>query len=125
MLKLIRDLPPGILGVEAAGKVTYEDYREVLIPAAEAMIGKGPIRMLYVIGQDFTGYEFGALWEDGAFGIKHWRDFRRVAVVGDQGWLRTAVALFRPFFPCAVRLFRLAELSLARAWITGAEQEGA
>jgi hypothetical protein len=125
MLKLIRDLPPGTLGVEAAGKVTHEDYRSVLIPAAEAMMAGGPIRMLYVIGQDFTGYELGALWDDGAFGIRHWRDFTRVAVVGDQGWLRTAVTLFKPFFPCAVRLFRLAELSAARAWITGAEQAGA
>jgi SpoIIAA-like len=88
------------------------------------MMGKGPIRMLYVIGQDFAGYELGALWDDGAFGIKHWRDFSRVAVVGDQGWLRTSVTLFKPFFPCAVRLFRLAELPAARAWIVGAQQAG-
>jgi SpoIIAA-like len=125
MLKVIQDLPPDILGIEAAGKVSHEDYRNVLIPRAEAMMAKGPIRMLYVIGQDFTGYELGALWDDGAFGIKHWRDFSRVAVVGDQGWLRTAVTLFKPFFPCAVRLFRLAELPAARAWIIGAEQAGA
>jgi hypothetical protein len=125
MLTLIQDLPPDILGVEAGGKVTHEHYRNVMIPKAEAMLGKGPIRMLYVIGQDFTGYELGALWDDGAFGIKHWRDFSRVAVVGDQSWLHAAVTLFKPFFPCAVRLFRLAELSAARAWITGAEPAGA
>jgi hypothetical protein len=121
MLKLISDLPADVLGVEATGKVTHEDYRKVLIPTAEAMMSKGPIRMLYVMGQDFSGYELGALWDDGAFGIKHWRDFSRVAVVGDAGWLRTAVTLFKPFFPCAVRLFRLAELSAARAWITDAQ----
>jgi hypothetical protein len=125
MLKPIQGLPPDVLGVEAAGKVTHEDYRNVLIPTAEAMMGKGPIRMLYVIGQDFTGYELGALWDDGAFGIKHWRDFSRVAVVGDQGWLHAAVTVFRPFFPCPVRLFKLAELSAARAWITAAERAGA
>ena len=125
MLKLIQDLPPHVLGIEAAGKVTHEDYREVLIPAAEAMMGRGSIRMLYIIGQEFTGYELGALWDDGAFGTKHWRDFSRVAVVGDQGWLSTAVTLFKPFFPCAVRLISLAELSAARAWITGAEEAAA
>jgi len=125
MLKLIQDLPPHVLGIEAAGKVTHEDYREVLIPAAEAMMGRGSIRMLYIIGQEFTGYELGALWDDGAFGIRHWRDFSQIAVVGDQAWLRTAVTLFKPFLPCAVRLFSLAERSAARAWITGAEQAGA
>ena len=89
------------------------------------MMASGPIRMLYVIGKDFTGYEAGALWDDSAFGIKHWRDFSRVAVVGDQGWLHTAVSLFKPLYPCPVRLFRLAELSGARTWITDAEQAGA
>jgi len=125
MLKVIQELPQDILGIEAAGKVSHEDYRDVLIPRAEAMMGKGPIRMLYVIGQDFTGYELGALWDDGTFGIKHWHDFSRVAVVADQGWLRMAVTFFSPFLPCAVRLFRLAELPAARAWIIGAEHAGA
>lgn len=36
MLTLIPDLPASVVGVEAHGKVTAEDYREVLIPAVEA-----------------------------------------------------------------------------------------
>jgi hypothetical protein len=47
------------------------------------MMAKGPIKMLYVIGADFTGYELEALWDDSAFGVKHWHDFSRVAVVAD------------------------------------------
>ncbi len=125
MLKLIEDLPPDVLGIEATGKVSHEDYQQVLIPQAEGLMAKGPIKMIYMVGKDFTGYELGALWDDSTFGIKHWRDFSRVAVVGDQTWLRTAVSLFKPFFPCTVRLFRLAELSAAKAWIAGAEHGGA
>ena len=45
MLKLIEDLPPTVLGVEASGKVTHEDYQNILIPNAEAMMAKGPINM--------------------------------------------------------------------------------
>ena len=70
-----------MLAIEAVGKVTHEDYRTILIPKAEAMMAKGPIKMLYVIGKEFTGYELEALWDDGAFGIKHWREFKRIAVV--------------------------------------------
>ena len=55
MLNLIEGLPPDVLGIEAAGKVTHRDYREVLIPAVEAKIVQGPIRMLYVAGPNFTG----------------------------------------------------------------------
>ncbi|MGO8952973.1 MAG: STAS/SEC14 domain-containing protein [Rhodomicrobium sp.] len=125
MLKLIEGLPTDVMGIEAIGKVTHEDYKTVLIPMAEAMIAKGPIKMLYVAGQDFDGYELEALWDDGTFGVKHWHDFTRVAVVADQTWLRAAVTMFRPFFPCEVRLFRLAGLAAAKAWITSPQKAGA
>jgi hypothetical protein len=119
VLKLIEDLPPTVLGVEASGKVTHDDYRNILIPNAEAMLAKGPIRMLYVIGDDFTGFELEALWDDAAFGIKHWHDFSQIAVVTDHAWLRAAVTMFKPFFRHEVRLFRLSDLAAAKAWVTG------
>jgi len=118
MLKVIEGLPSDVLGIEAAGKVTHADYRDVLIPRAEAMLAKGPIKMLYVIGNDVTGFELEALWDDGAFGIKHWREFGRVAVVVDHAWLRAALSLFSPLFPSEVRLFKVAELEDAKAWIS-------
>ena len=62
MLIILEGLPPDVLGVEAVGKVTHEDYRKVLIPRAEAMMAKGPIKMIYVVGKEFTGYELEALW---------------------------------------------------------------
>lgn len=46
MLKFIEGLAPGVIAIEAMGKVTHEDYRDVLIPKAEAIMGKGPINML-------------------------------------------------------------------------------
>ncbi|HWA70132.1 MAG TPA: STAS/SEC14 domain-containing protein [Rhizomicrobium sp.] len=120
MLKLIEGMPADVLAVEAVGKVTHGDYRTILIPTAEAMMAKGPIKMLYVIGKEFSGYEPEALWDDGAFGIEHWREFKPVAVVADQVWLRASISMFTPFFPAEVRLFALAELSEAKDWIVAA-----
>jgi hypothetical protein len=120
MLTLIEGLPPEVMGIEAVGKVTHEDYQNILIPKAEAMMAKGPIKMLYVIGAEFTGYELEALWDDSTFGAKHWRDFSHVAVIADQTWVRGLVSMFKPFFPCEVRLFRLADLAAAKAWIASA-----
>lgn len=125
MLKLIEGLPPDVLGIEATGKVTHEDYRNVLIPVAETMMANGPIRMLYVAGPDFFGYELEALWDDTAFGFKHWRQFTRVGVVTENPWLRAAITMFSPFFPSQVRLFKLSELGAAKAWITGKDMLGA
>ena len=41
MFKFIEGLPDDVLAVEAIGKVTHEDYRDRLIPRAEAMMGHG------------------------------------------------------------------------------------
>jgi len=125
LFKFIEGLPPDVLAIEAIGKVTNEDYRHTLIPRAEAMMGKGPIRMLYVIGGDFTGFAFDALWADSRFGFKHWHDFRRIAVVTDHVWMIAAIDMFKPLFPAEVRLFKLAELPAAKDWIkSGAETTG-
>jgi hypothetical protein len=69
MFKFIEGLPQDVLAIEASGKVTHDDYRNTLIPKAEAMMAEGPIKMLYVIGKDFAGFELEALWDDGAFGL--------------------------------------------------------
>lgn len=125
MLHIIEGLPPDVLGVEAVGKVTHEDYRSVLIPKAEALMAKGPIKMIYVVGKQFTGYELEALWDDAAFGMKHWRQFDRIAVVTDHSWMRSSVSLFVPLLPATVRLFGNSELAAAKEWIAAPRQVGA
>ena len=124
MFKFIDGLPQDVLAIEAMGKITHEDYKSVLIPRADAMMGKGPIKMLYIIGKEFTGFEAGALWDDSAFGLRHWHDFSHIAVVTDHAWLRVMVGTLRPFFHGDVRGFSLAELPTARSWITGSTQVG-
>lgn len=125
MLKLIEGLPQDVLAIEAIGKVTHQDYRTTLIPKAEAMIAKGPIGMLYVLGKQFTGFELEAMWDDGAFGIRHWHDFSHIAVVTDHLWIRAMATMFRPFFHGQVRLFGSAELVAAKDWIVSAKQASA
>ena len=122
MFQLIEGLPASVIAIEAIGEVTDQDYRDVLIPKAEAMIAKGPIKMLYVIGEDFTGFKLEALWDDTVFGIKHGHDFSHIAVAADHAWLRAMVSMFQPFFHGEVRLFRLSELPAAKDWISNAKE---
>jgi hypothetical protein len=117
MLTLIEGLPEDVLGVDATGNITDKDYRDTLIPQAEAKMAKGPIRMIYVLRSDITDFALEALWDDSAFGMKHWHDFRQIAVVTDHSWLRSAISLFTPFFPGEVRMFKLVELQTAKDWI--------
>ena len=86
--RFIEGMPQDVLAIEATGQVTHEDYRNTLIPKAEAMMAKGPIKILYVVGKEFTGFDLEAMWDDGAFGLKHWHDFSHIAMVSDHVWMR-------------------------------------
>ena len=122
MFMFIEGLPSDVVAIEAHGEVTHEDYRNTFIPNAEAKMGRGPIKMLYVIGKDFTGFELEALSDDTMFGLKHWHDFSHIAVVTDHGWVNAVVNMFKPFFHGEVRRFRLAEMAVAKDWITKARE---
>jgi SpoIIAA-like len=122
MLKLIEDLPKGIVGVEAAGEVTADDYRHVLVPAfdaAKAAAADGKVSVLYVIGADFPDYSAGALWQDTELGVGHLRSWRRIAVVSDAQWLSQAVHALGWLVPGEARVFPTAQLQDARAWVSG------
>lgn len=125
MLRIIEGLPPDVLGVEAAGKVTHADYVQVLIPRAKAIIARGPLKLIFVIGSEVTGFELEALWDDATFGLTHWRDFSRLAVVTDHAWIRAMTGMFTPFTPAEVRLFSLSDLPTAKDWIVGAREADA
>lgn len=124
MFRFIKGLPRDVLAIEAMGKVTHEDYRNTLIPDAEAMMAKGPIRTLYVIGKEFTGFELDALWDDSVFGFRHWHDFTDIAVVTDHQWIGAVIGMFKPFFHGDVRQFGLSELPAAKNWISDAKGAG-
>lgn len=116
MFTFIEDLPADALGVVASGPITHEDYQK-LIPRAEAMMGKGPVKCLYVLEDDVSEFSPHAIWDDQMFGIKHWRDFSRLALVTDLTWARVAARMFKPFFPAEIRVFAKAQLADAKAWI--------
>ena len=119
MLRLIEDLPEGVVGVEASGKVTSEDYERVLVPAVEAARAKsdGRVRLLYVLGHELPDYTAGAAWEDAKLGLGHLRSWERIAIVGDADWLRHAVHGLGWLMPGEIRVFELDELESAREWV--------
>lgn len=116
--EILEDFPPDVVAVAAHGRLNRSDYEEVLIPLIEKRVGKeGKVRLLFVFGEDFSGYSPGAAWDDAKFGLLHLRDFAGLAVVTDVGWLRLGVKALAPFIGCPVALFQNDEMAAARAWI--------
>jgi hypothetical protein len=118
MLELISDLPDGVLGITAVGQVDDDDYENVLIPAIEDQLSRhDKIRLLYVLGSDFEGYEMDAMWEDAKLGLKTFTSFARICVVTDASWIRRSISAFGWLMPGDVKVFAEAELGAARDWV--------
>lgn len=116
------EAPAGVIGLRSAGKLTREDYTEVLEPALRAGVEAGGIRLLFVL-DDFDGAEPGAWLEDMKTGLEAWvRDhsaWERFALVTDVEWIARAARMFAWMAPGEVRIFGAAELGEATAWVVG------
>ncbi len=118
MIEIIQGMPENIVAVSASGKVTGKDYDNVLIPAIEDKLKKhGKIRVLYMLGPDFTGFTAEAMWDDAKIGIKHLTAYEKVAVVSDVVWVVNAMKFFSFIMPCPVKTFGNDRLPEARNWI--------
>jgi SpoIIAA-like len=106
MVEKIPDLPDNVLGFIAKGTVTANDYESVIIPEVEALFSRHrKVRFLYHFGEDFTGFEPGAMWDDTKLGLKHLTGWERMAVVSDIEWIRGAMRVFSLAIPGHVRVF--------------------
>jgi hypothetical protein len=118
MFTAIENLPNGAVGFEAHGRVTDDDRRSVLEPTIEwALESNGKVRLLYVAGEDFTGYDFDVAYDDAVFGSRHFTHFERIAFVADEGRYSRSVAALEGLMPASVRVFGSRELNEAKAWL--------
>jgi hypothetical protein len=119
MINVLADLPSNVVGFEAVGHISADDYRDVLEPAIAKALGvNDKLRLLYVLGEEFEGYSAGAAWQDTKLGISHWSAWERIAVVTDRAMVRDGVRAFAWMVPGEVRVFSIAEADRARSWVS-------
>ena len=122
MIKVIEDMPPGTIGLEAIGRVTDEDYERVLVPAVSAALERKDVRLLYVLGDEFDSYSAGAVWADTKLWAGHLTSWQKVTIVSDADWLENAVKAFGWLMPGEVKVFDDDDLDDAKEWL--ARDEG-
>lgn len=122
MIEQIDGMPEGTLGLRASGKLSKEDYVEVLEPALRKGIESGELRLVFLL-TDFQGLEAGAWPEDFKTGLRVWfRDhsaWKRFALVTDTEWVAKAMRMFTWLTPGEVMVCEPAELEQAKAWVAG------
>ena len=119
MVEKIPDLPDHVLGFTAKGTVTANDYESVIIPAVEEMFSRqGKVRFLYHLGEEFSGIEAAAAWDDARLGLKHFTGWEKMALVSDVDWIRWSVKIFGLAIPGHVRVFHNRDLVEAKRWVS-------
>ena len=123
MIERLTDMPAGTIGFRVTGEVQREDYDKVLVPELERAIAAGTgLRTLYLI-ENFHEMEPSALWADAKvgfnLGIRHHEAWVRSAIVTDIEWMARATRLFAWMIPGEARVFPVAELAEAKAWVAG------
>lgn len=117
MIELIETKTSGQLEFCIGGKITAQEYDDVLTPALEAALADNDaVRLLVVIGEDLS-FDMGAAWADLKLGLSHWRGFERVAVCADAPWIANSVRAFALVMPCPVQVFAVGEADDARRWL--------
>jgi hypothetical protein len=122
MIERIDDMPAGTVGLRASGKLTREDYREVLEPALKEGVDSGELRLLFVL-TGYDGIELAAVPEDLQTGLSTWighhAAWKRFALVTDVHWVAKTMELFAWMTPGEAKIYELDGLDDAKAWVAG------
>jgi hypothetical protein len=120
MLTPIDNLPTGAIGFVANGRITSHDRRGIFEPTmSQALKSSERVKLLYVAGRDFKGYEHGAAYDEAVFGSRHFQHFDKIAFVADDGPFNRAVRAMKGLVPARVKVFAPQEIAAARAWLAG------
>ena len=123
MIRIVENMPVGTIGLEAVGKVTDDDYRDVLVPAVSAALERDDVRLMYVLGNDFDSYSAGAVWADAKLWVQNIKGWKKVALVSDADWLENSVKAFHWLIPGEVKVFETDDVDDAKEWLVGLDDD--
>jgi hypothetical protein len=121
VIEPLEGMPDGTIGFRATGRVTRDEYRDVLLPPMRDAAEAGDVRMVFAVGPGFEKFEVGALAQDSKAGITlglgHPHAWNRTALVTDVDWVAKALHMFAWLTPGEVKLYELDRLEDAKTWV--------
>jgi hypothetical protein len=110
------------LKVTVKGRLTHHDYEKMIPMIENALVGiKEPKIKVLVDAREFDGWELRAAWDDLKFGLKHNKEFTKLAFVGDKSWEAYSIKISNWFMSGEMQYFE--NMDEATAWLNDDEQK--
>ncbi|WP_022892620.1 STAS/SEC14 domain-containing protein [Agromyces subbeticus] len=117
MIEPLVDLPDGVIGFRAIGTIDAADYRDVLVPAIDAVLAEHEhVNVVAVLGDDFDHLSVGAMWQDAKLVGLPLSSWGRAAIVTDHDVLAGVATAFGGLVPGGFRVFPLDQERAAINW---------
>lgn len=125
MIEILPDSTDNVIGFKISGKLTGQDYENLLPKLDTAINAHGKINLL-VLMEDFEGkFDFDAAKADFHFGTHQYRHVDKAAFVGDERWMERMVKIMDPFTRrVEEKFFEPKQLDEAWAWVLHGEGKG-
>lgn len=106
--------------MEIIGSLTHDDY-EIITPMLEnALQGvEEPKISLLIDATKFDGWSLQAAWDDLKLGLKHNKDFEKIAFVGNKSWQEYSIKISNWFSLGTMEYFENIEDALV--WLSSEE----
>lgn len=118
MLQRLEELPAHVAAFKATGEVSESDYKNVLLPEVERVDKEhGHIHFLMVLETAATNFSLRAWLQDALTGLKHFRGWKKVAIVSDEKGIEKISDVFSAVIPGQSKGFPLAQLDEAKKWV--------
>lgn len=109
---------PNLLGLAIVDKMEVADYEKLNYHIEDHAQQYGKVKLYLEIVQ-LKGISFRALWEDIKTSVQHYNTLERVAIIGDQGWLKASVKVGDVLTPgLDLAAFGSEERQRAIAWLS-------
>lgn len=121
MLQFLPSADDNTIAIRASGKLTHKDYKLFLPLLEEQIATLDKVSILFEL-DDFSGWELDAAKDDLKFGMKHFNDFERIAIVGDKSWEHWMAVIANPFLSGEIHYFNRENLQDAWDWLREKKQ---
>ncbi len=95
------------LFINLSATVSHADYENVLQPVLDELLQQHDnVNICIIFDEKFAGFELHALLDEAQIGIKHWRQWHKIALISEPKWVHPIATALEAVSPVAIEYFK-------------------